>query len=385
MPTLEPAPAGTDMSTANLSFSSVGTAVRKPGGRPIDDSSMMGLHSRLWAIEEKLNQRVDQLERHLKLLGAGNGDLPLSPPPEKVVDDTSMRTPQPGADHALTRAHGDRQLSNHDDKYTHDAREVRLPSAIWSLPALKDLPLAQTVLPMAKLIAFPKSFLLKILGGTEFCPGVYYPAIGAKIHSMDLARSVNHKTYALLNAAVEPYAPKQPGEHGARLAVIMRQLASDKMALDVPVFVSFDKSTATGEEKYVYLGHYSQKRWSDRLDYDRIKEVVPASVKEHWAEILSAKGKPDWMREELMKALRPKPEYEGEISGITCSGAGEGPDETQDDRLTKVKLQRREFMEELSLWQEEATEAVDQLTEEGVMDAFERVGNPPTWDSVETC
>lgn len=335
----------------------------------------MSLHSRLWAIEEKLGKRVDQLEHHLQCLAKTDVDRPISPPPEKDLDNSSMRTPQVGTDHVHTHGGGSGQPSTGTHKYTQDgeATNQRLPSAIRALPALADLPLAQTILPMEKLIAFPKSFLLKTLGGTEFYPGIYYPAIGAKTHSKDLARSVNHKTYALLNAAVEPYAPKEPGQHGARLAVIMRPLASDKMALDVPVFVSFETSAATGEEKYVYLGHYSQKRWSDRLDYDRIKELVPAFVKEHWAELLIAKDKPDWMREELMKALRPKPEYEGEISGISSGGAGEGPDEHQDDKLTKVKLQMREFMEDLSLWQEEASEAVNELTKEGVMEAFERV------------
>ena len=38
-------------------------------------------------------------------------------------------------------------------------------------------------------------------------------------------------------------------------------------------------------------GNYSQTRWSDKLDYDRMVEQVPREVKTYWAEELSSQGR----------------------------------------------------------------------------------------------
>lgn len=323
-------------------------------------------------MEEMISKRLLGLERELKSMKLQDGvqqSLPLTPPNDEVLEDVKGRL------HGINGTSPSLQSQLVKPTWSFAAAEKTekwMPLAVRVMPALKDVPLAQQPLDLVSMKGFSKDFLIGYLGGKEFAPGVYYPADGAKLKK--IATMVNHKTYCLVDSAIEPFAPTKPGEHGAKLAVVMRPLNSDKMAFDVPLFVSLDNDTTHGEEaKYMYLGHYSQTRWSDRLDYDRAKEIVPIEVKTHWARLLADKQKPEWMKEELMTAIWPKPDYEGIVPSAETSAPSEGPDEKSDDTLTKAKMDMKEYLDDLAEWKKEAEEKVDSLTEDGVMKALDNV------------
>lgn len=331
----------------------------------------MSIHSRLWAMEEIISKRLLGLENEMKAMKLKDGakhSLPLTPPDdEQAVEAVKARLHDINGTSEALQAQIGKPIWSFS---TAEKTKNWMPSAVRVMPPLKDVPLSQQPLDLADMKGFSESFLVGYLGGTEFAPSVYYPADGAKLKK--IGAMVNHKTYCIVDSAVEPFAPTSPGEHGAKLAVVMRPLNSDKMAFDVPLFVNLGDGEER-KEKYMYLGHYSQTRWSDRLDYDRAKEIVPIEVKKHWASLLADKKKPEWMKEVLMTAIWPKPDYEGVVPGIETSGPSEGPDEKVEDTLTKAEMDMKEYLNDLADWKTEAEEKVDNLTEEGVLKALDHV------------
>ncbi|KAK5286022.1 hypothetical protein LTR16_004331 [Cryomyces antarcticus] len=148
------------------------------------------------------------------------------------------------------------------------------PLAIRSLPALSTNILS-FIPATATMQTFAFDFLQATLGGTQWSPGFYFvPSTTASKGPLP------GRTYWLLNREYEPFLPKAPGAHGAKLTAFFNEIVEgtqdspgEDSYLNVPVFI------CAGEDRYAYFGTYSQLRLSDRLDFDRMQEVVPHEVK----------------------------------------------------------------------------------------------------------
>lgn len=185
-----------------------------------------------------------------------------------------------------------------------------MPFAIRSLYPFVPLQLDKTPLAINEMQTFSHSFLVKALGGEDWCNGIHFPAPTIKANK-----------FYLTDATLEPFLPQEPGRHGAKLAVIFREAKTNKEMdwADVPLFVTTAREAKEGRKKeYLYFGNYSQFRWSDKLDYDRMQEIVPEHVRRHWARLLASADRPSWMT----KALRDHfwPHAAQSLDGIVASG-----------------------------------------------------------------
>ena len=172
--------------------------------------------------------------------------------------------------------HNDCPLSNIQDPVLYDTCKQPLP--IRSLEPLGAQKLSE--IPKASQIeTFSFDFLHEMLGGEEHSPGLYYTPPSKRQIQLP-----THTWYAL-DTRFEPYLPGKPGAHGAKLTAFFNSNIDEDddegpCYKEVPVFVCASKWLgATNENLFIYYGSYSQSRWSDKLDYDRMIEAVPSSVK----------------------------------------------------------------------------------------------------------
>nr|OQN98481.1 hypothetical protein B0A51_19032 [Rachicladosporium sp. CCFEE 5018] len=206
--------------------------------------------------------------------------------------------------------------------------------------------------------SFSWEFLYKALGGTQCSPG--FNVVSAFSQSTSLLGS--GRTYWLLDAEYEPFAPTRAGEHGAKLTAYFNDDALPgggdlDNAVDyanVPVFVA-----AEGGDGYIYMGHYSQTRYSDMLSHSETLRL-PSPVLEYWASQLADPKRPDWVTEKLRLWFWPKPVYDGPLP----------PSEADDTTLTSVAVQTREhkveralgdYMQELRNWEKDSRIKVSRL------------------------
>ncbi|KAK6439404.1 hypothetical protein LTR95_004398 [Oleoguttula sp. CCFEE 5521] len=206
---------------------------------------------------------------------------------------------------------------------------------------------------------FTWEFLFKTLGGMQYSPG--FNVVPAFSQSGSLLG--NGRTYWLLDAEYEPFAPTKAGEHGAKLTAFFNDDALpgggylDNAAdyANVPVFVA-----AEGGEGYKYLGQYSQTRYSDMLSHSETLRL-PAAVLEYWATQLSDPNRPAWVTEKLRLYFWPRPAYEGPLP----------PSEMDDNTtLTSVAVQAKEhkveralgdYMTEVRSWDKDSRIKVSRL------------------------
>ncbi|GHU33327.1 hypothetical protein FACS1894166_08650 [Bacilli bacterium] len=176
-----------------------------------------------------------------------------------------------------------------------------LPHALTSLRPL-------SIKPLTNPTTFTWEFLHLQLGGAQYSPGLYLTS------PTPLLRS-GKRTYWLLESHFEPYAPRQPGAHGAKLTAFFNDtpptsgepLDADDYS-DVPLFISLGEG-----QGYQYLGQYSQPRYSDVLSHSELYERVPLHVREYWAAQLADPQRPEWVTEQLREHFWPKPTYAGPI------------------------------------------------------------------------
>lgn len=228
---------------------------------------------------------------------------------------------------------------------------------------------------------FHPDFLRNTFGGVLWSPGLTYipPAPGPCI--------LRNRTYYVLDAAYEPYLPSTPGTHGAKLTAFFNKHPAEEFGAlpegcgdsseNVPMFVLLPDEKKGGRKRYVYFGHYSQTRWSDKLDYDRMVQCVPQQVREYWAEELSASGRPGWVTDALMKHFFPKPEYEGRMFGVSEAQGGSVMSEDLDKREEKVLKDVKRYVEALREWEKDARMKTAMIKKDFIMQAFERVSFSP--------
>ena len=236
------------------------------------------------------------------------------------------------------------------------------PFAVRQMKPLAPLDCINTHYP-----AFTKEFLIHELGGEQWSHSFFFVPKGTQVrHGV--------KAYWLMDAQIEPYLPDQPAAHGAKLTPFFNETLTEPGYaptvddyMNAPVFIK-DK----GESKYRYYGHYSQTRFSDRLDYDRMNDgTVPEFVLNVWAKVLTSPNREAWVTEELIDHFWPKPTYEG----LMPLEPGAAP--PKNDGITSVadydlrmNHSMHLYMLELRKWRAESKLKAAALTEADILTAF---------------
>jgi hypothetical protein len=226
---------------------------------------------------------------------------------------------------------------------------------------------------------------MQILGGEEWSPGLY-------LNANSRVAVLPSFTYYLMDSTVEPYLPKRPGDHGAKLTAFFndQNMGLQDEGADpyksVPLFIcNSDEGGVQGsdggqEPEYTYYGNYSQCRWSDKLDHDTMTSHVPHAVKMYHAELLSSPTRPQWLTHAVMNHFWPKPTYEGALPSANIANGSISAN--VDDALDRaVKKDVNSYLEELKGWRSEAEMKVKLIKKEQILDAFDEV----CWPLLEKC
>lgn len=247
------------------------------------------------------------------------------------------------------------------------------PLFIAELPELSEI--KRSKIP-TKPVTFAPDFLRNSLGGMLWSPGyVFVPPPQMSI--------LPGRGYFAVDPAHDPHLPSGPGHHGAKLVPFFNVAPEDAFDLpdefdssvDVPLFVLRDIADHSGKtrKRYVYYGHYTQSRWSDRLDYDHMVKCVPSSVREYWARELSAVGRPEWVTDSLQKHFFPAPEYEGTLPGYLEDEGGSITDGDLAAREEKVAKDLKRYAEKLRRWRKDSDMRTSMIREDFILGAFEKV------------
>ena len=240
-----------------------------------------------------------------------------------------------------------------------------VPVAIRNAPELAD---KSSIPPAASVVTFSKSFLTSVLGGEEWSPCFFFNALSRPA-------VLPSYSYYIIDAAVEPFLPERPGNHGAKLTAFF---SDEEMDLpdgvdpykQVPMFIC-DSARDGPEAKYVYYGSYSQMRWSDKLDHDTMTEHVPQAVKMHHAELLTDPGRPQWLTDALRAHFWPKPKYEGALPATTSADSVTAIVDEQHEKTVKSDV--KAYINGLRDWHKDAEMKVKMMKKEQILEAFEQV------------
>ncbi|PSN69200.1 hypothetical protein BS50DRAFT_619858 [Corynespora cassiicola Philippines] len=284
-------------------------------------------------------------------------------------------------------------------KYNPELAKTWMPTFITSLPPLPS-PQLLAIPPPTSMQTFHPDFLRNHLGGITWSPGqIYIPPCPSPC-------MLPNRTYYLLTPAHEPFLPRSPGTHGAKLTPFFNRNPEDAFAehpdeaptyADVPLFV--EGRDAKGRVRCTYFGHYSQTRWSDKLDYDRMGAVVSEGVRQYWAKELTGVGRPEWVTDKLMRHFFPMPEYEGRLFGYDVEKEfDEDEDEDEDEGMDEEEVKNREegvakeyraYLKRLRKWEKDARMKTKFIKKEFILAAFERADadDPPAlrlwWEYLE--
>jgi hypothetical protein len=241
----------------------------------------------------------------------------------------------------------------------------------WQPYHLTTLPASLARIPSGNTMTFHPDFLDNTLGGTVWSPGLRFVQGKGPCILQD-------RTYYQLDPANEPFLPKKPGEHGAKLTAFFNRAPEEAHAdlldsnsntyEDVPMFILVGG-------RYVYFGNYSQTRWSDKLDYDTTVARVPQHVKDFWADELTATTREPWITEELKNHFFRKPEYIGHI--VAAQENATTVDTAEEIKLNKKMTQDvRDYVDELRAWEREAKMKTAMIKKQFILNAFGAVSRP---------
>lgn len=239
------------------------------------------------------------------------------------------------------------------------------PHYITTLPPFTG---ASKIPEIDKMVTFHPQFLDEHLSGSEWSPGMKY-VIG------NSTCMLKNRTYFVLSPTVDPFLPKHPGQHGAKLVPFFNRAPEDvhdnlpdgvSSSDDVPIFVEQDG-------RYVYFGNYSQTRWSDKVGFDAMMANVPEHVKEYWANELTSPLRPDWVTEALKLHFFKKPEYDGRIYAACDANATTVNSEEEVKLTDKMTKDVNKYVEELREWEREATMKTSLIKKQFILDAFDAV------------
>ncbi|KAF2260708.1 hypothetical protein CC78DRAFT_536192 [Lojkania enalia] len=292
------------------------------------------------AVDGKVDDdRAADSSQSLSINTIVRNDLGLPQQPLSPADSSSIKADEP-------------RLSIEDSAYAVSATRY-MPTPVLEMQPLDTLK-RDSVPALTEMVTFDEDFLNNFFGGKAHGYGTY--VVEKKVGSGPPIVSCYYKW----DRKIEPYSPEIPGEHGAKLSLVMPENPEDEyyyfqfgtIFQEVPLFIRGNPTVPGGEGRYVYFGHYTQSRWSDRLDYDRQKQCVPASVKAWWAEQLAARGCPDWARDKLREHFfsDTKPTI---------------PDDATEDDIKR-------YIESLASWKKNSMLKISLLKKETILSAFDR-------------
>ncbi|RMZ16932.1 hypothetical protein D0862_01030 [Hortaea werneckii] len=249
----------------------------------------------------------------------------------------------------------------------------------WIPCALRDLQPTKPTLLSDPIQTFTWEFLFNTLSGVQWSPGFYFNP------NPSPSNLPPTKSYWLLDTPYEPFLPSQPGQPGAKITAFFNDTVptseeeaghsaapTEEDYLNTPIFISPDPlDVPTDERRYTYFGRYSQKRFSDRIGYDTVRDHIPKTVLGFWADSLASPERPEWITRQLMRGFWPRPVYEGPVfaedAGETGS-VGSGSEEVEDERVLYVL---KGYARELGEWEREARKRVGLLKSEDLLESFE--------------
>ncbi|KAF2636769.1 hypothetical protein P280DRAFT_483381 [Massarina eburnea CBS 473.64] len=255
--------------------------------------------------------------------------------------------------------------SPEDDKWVPHFIKTLAPFTKVPIPSLESM------------VSFAPDFLRNVIGGSEWSPGLIF------IEPNSTYCMLPNRCYYTLDKSIDPFVPSTPGAHGAKLVPFFNTQPEESFTLNytsetgtstekVALFTLLPDPRHGGKKRYYYMGHYSQTRWSDKLDYERMIQCVPQNVREYWACELSAAGRPEWLSKELLQHFFPKPTYEGRMPGIPEEEGGSVVSGDAEQRDDKVSRDIRKYIGELRAWEKEYTMRTSLIRKEFVMEAFDR-------------
>ncbi|KAF1344137.1 hypothetical protein BDV97DRAFT_266097, partial [Delphinella strobiligena] len=232
------------------------------------------------------------------------------------------------------------------------------PSFISKLPPLSDKILDCIPAPH-QMETFSKSLLLQAFGdhARQYAPGIYW--ISRKVSSI-----LPDRLFYILDEKIDPFLPGQPGEHGAKLSAFVSSGDDDdgptlESYMNAPVFIL--KPGSNDDEQYVFYGMYSQTRLSDKLDYDRMQEIIPDHVKLWWAKQLGRRDRAPNVTEDLKNHFWPKDKYDGPL-----------PTDLTEPMSNEAKLAAENYVWQLANWDSEDNLKASLIETKGILEAFDR-------------
>lgn len=221
-------------------------------------------------------------------------------------------------------------------------------------------------------VTFTWEELHRYFGGAQYSPGLY-------LASNDFEGSIlKGKTFWLLEAQFEPFAPKAPGQHGAKLTPFFNDTPTENGCIldeedysNVPVFICLAEG-----QNYTYLGTYSQRRYSDKLSHSELFQHVPEVVLKYWAELLADPDRPAWVTEQLITNFWPAPTYTGpiptDVAVATPATGVSDPRDAEKPIEKRVVRALEEFALELRDWKKESQLKAQLLTEDALMEMWSK-------------
>ncbi|RMY24066.1 hypothetical protein D0867_01629 [Hortaea werneckii] len=254
----------------------------------------------------------------------------------------------------------------------------------WIPYALRNLQPTSPPLLQDPNQTFTWDFLFNTLSGLQWSPGFYFNP------NPSPSNLLATESYWLLDTPFEPFLPSAPGQPGAKITAFFNDTLPDSEEkgkgdngrsaapteddyLNTPVFISPDPLNVPADERrYTYFGHYSQKRFSDRIGYDTLRERIPERVLRFWADSLVSPERPGWITRQLMRVFWPRPIYEGPVfaeDAEETGSVGSGSEEVEQGH-ERVMCALRGYARELAEWEREARERVSLLKPEDLLDSF---------------
>ncbi|KAK4544142.1 hypothetical protein LTR36_004640 [Oleoguttula mirabilis] len=313
------------------------------------------------------------------IVNGSNVETPTHMPTRRVQREHSSRAvdikapAESGAVDALAatepadNATGAQHQSTTDRVAIRPAAHTSTDSKTWQPLGVRKMPAPPAIDISDNVETFTWEFLQLNLHGAQWSPGYYFIAHESRLKS---------KAYWVLDGEYEPFLPSAPGQHGAKLTAFFNSTLSERG--EAPTEFNYQKTPvfvrAAGSKEYVYYGDYSQRRYSDRLDYDRVMESVPAKVRTYWAEQLTAEARPGWVTKSLMEHLWPKPTYDEPIptdETIASPASAESAATDYSAVLEKrVSKGLRDYAQELKEWEKDARMQVSLLKEVNLERSF---------------
>jgi hypothetical protein len=303
------------------------------------------------------------------LLQGGMASLQLTAEPSQQQEDVAVESPVRAQDPTEVSSQTVRGEEVVEPQTKIEVAEPEKQAIIsgWRPHAVTQL--APLSISVTNDVTFTWEQLHRDLGGAQYSPGLYLASSGNVLKG---------NTFWLLEAQFESFAPKAPGQHGAKLTPFFNDSPTEHGLVpgeedysNVPVFVCPEQG---GE--YTYLGTYSQTRYSDKLSHSELYQHVPEGVLKYWASMLATPERPAWVNEQLIAHFWPAPTYSGPIptnvavaTPATGVSGSRDPEKPIEKRVIRALEQ---FAIELRDWKKESQLKVQLLTEDVLMEMWKK-------------